>query len=274
MPSSIRRRRSSCRLRPGRMGRQPMRHRRPRRWHVGRRDGDGGPRARRRGPRVLRGRSAAPIGVPPLHDVHRMGRSHGRERDDDHVRGIRGARRPHDGPDRFRDRGAARRLPARVAGVPGHAGDGGRVARRGRARGTPARAMCSKRGTTRERPTEAEPVAPSRRTSRGPMSARDPRATCRPTVDSPLSRLGVFAPSIDDTCHCCLLYESPSKNRFALRAPASTPPRVGGTVTSRGAVSSSMSTSTVSPPPTPAPSRTVALTPTMNRPSTVATLLR
>jgi hypothetical protein len=47
-----------------------------------------------------------------------------------------------------------------------------------------------------------------------------------------------------------------------------------GTVTTRGAVSSSMSTSTSSPPATPAPARFSALTPTQYSPPMTATVLR
>jgi hypothetical protein len=47
-----------------------------------------------------------------------------------------------------------------------------------------------------------------------------------------------------------------------------------GTATSRGAVSRAISTSTSSPPLTPAASRTSALTPTLNDPLTVAIEVR
>ena len=47
-----------------------------------------------------------------------------------------------------------------------------------------------------------------------------------------------------------------------------------GRVTTRGAVSSSMSTSITSPPATLAPARFSALTPTMNRPPIEATVFR
>jgi hypothetical protein len=72
-----------------------------------------------------------------------------------------------------------------------------------------------------------------------------------------------------------LLAEDSAANRalaFASRLRAFS--RSGGTVTVRGALSSAMSTSSVSPPATPAAARTSALTPTMNLPPITAIVLR
>jgi hypothetical protein len=68
--------------------------------------------------------------------------------------------------------------------------------------------------------------------------------------------------------------DSPSNFFFAFGSRFSALAKSAGTSTSRGFVSSSISTSIWSPAATPAFARTSALTPSMNRPPIVATVLR
>jgi len=70
---------------------------------------------------------------------------------------------------------------------------------------------------------------------------------------------GVLAPSMGWTYQRLWLYDRPSKNCLAAASPASASPKSGGSVTSRGAGSASMSTSISSPAATRALARTSAL---------------
>ena len=127
-----------------------------------------------------------------------------------------------------------------------------------------------------------QPDDPARRASRAQrrprrplISGRGPRATSPPTSRSAAGasrRSSRPRPAARATTGCCR--RGASKVRRAAGSASSAAAKSGGTVTSRGAVSSSRSTSISSPAATPAPARFSAETPIMNTSPYTATVFR
>ena len=113
------------------------------------------------------------------------------------------------------------------------------------------------------------PFLPAKSSARAALSQRADRL-----VDPSLP--GLFSLGSLDRQHVPLLLAvgQPVEGPLGGRIPLERFAKSVGTVTSRGAVSSSMSTSTSSPPTTPALARFSALTPTMNAPPMDSTVLR